>query len=63
MSSLVKRSSGVLSSSSTSGRVGKSMAVAGGTGLGLWVLAGMIPFISFPVLMVMFIVAGLMMWE
>ena len=37
---------------------GRSMVVAGGTGLGLWFLAGLLPFISLPMLLVILVVGG-----
>jgi hypothetical protein len=53
----------LVSSKSTHGAVGKSLALTGGTGLGLWFVAGLIPFVSLPMLLVAMVVAGIFMWE
>ena len=53
----------LVSSKSTSGAVGKGLAVTGGAGLGLWFVAGLIPFITLPMLLVMMVIAGMLMWE
>jgi hypothetical protein len=56
-------SKSLMASESTSGAVGKGLAVTGGAGLGLWFVAGLIPFVSLPMLMVFMVIAGLFMWE
>ncbi len=62
--SLVKRAgNGVQVSKSTSGVVGKGLAVTGGAGLGLYFVAGLIPFVNLPMLLVVMVIAGIFMWE
>lgn len=53
----------LVSSHSTSGVAGKGLVVAGGTGLVLWFLAGLIPFVSLPMLLVGMVILGFFMWE
>jgi hypothetical protein len=53
----------IVHSKSMSGAAGKSLVVAGGTGLGLWFLAGLIPFVSLPMLLVVMVVGGFFLWE
>lgn len=62
MSNLVNRT-GYAISKSPSGTAGKGLVVAGGTGLGLWAVAGLIPFVSLPMLLVAMVVLGVFMWE
>lgn len=64
MSNLVKAAQKqVVSSSSVSGAAGKGLVVTGAGGLGLWVLSGMLPFITLPMLLVAAVVAGILLWE
>lgn len=64
MSNLTKYGSkSLMTGSSTSGSIGRGLAVTGGAGLALWGIAGLIPFVSLPMLMVFMVVAGLFMWE
>jgi hypothetical protein len=42
----------------TSNAVGKGMMLAGGVGFGLWFLAALLPFVSFPMLLVIMVVGG-----
>ena len=53
----------IVSSSSVSGGVGKGLTVAGGTGIGLWFLAGLLPFITLPMLFIGMFIVGILMWE
>lgn len=53
----------LLKSSSTSGAAGKSLVAVGGTGVSLWFIAGLIPFVTLPMIFVALIVAGFFMWE
>lgn len=62
--SLVRAGSkAIVQSNSLSGAAGKGMVAAGAGGMGLLALAGVLPFISFPVLCVILIVFGLFIWE
>ena len=64
MSNIVKAGQkAVLKSDSGSGAAGKALVVTGGTGLGLWFLAGLLPFITLPMLLVAMVVVGFFMWE
>lgn len=64
MSNLVKRAQKeIVSSDSLSGAAGKGLVAAGAIGGGLWFVAGLLPFISFPVLLVIVIVLGIALWE
>lgn len=53
----------LLKSESTSGAVGKGLVTTGGVGLSLWLVAGLIPFVSLPMLLVAMVIAGFFMWE
>lgn len=53
----------IVSSSSNTGAAGKGLAITGGVGLGLWFVAGLLPFISLPMLLVAMVIAGIFMWE
>lgn len=64
MSNLVKATQKhIVSSNSVSGAAGKGMVVAGAGGIGLWFLAGLIPFVSLPVLCVILVIAGVLLAE
>lgn len=64
MSNLVRSAQKqIVSSKSLTGAAGKGMVVAGGTGLGLWLVAGLIPFVSLPMLLVVLVIAGVFLWE
>lgn len=58
--SIVKRNS-YSPASSTKSDIGTGMLVAGLGGTGLVVLAGLLPFISFPMLLVLLVVGGVAM--
>lgn len=53
----------IVSSKSVSGGVGKALTATGGIGLGLWLVAGLIPFITLPMLLGTMLVVGIFMWE
>lgn len=57
-SSLVKIGSKALATESTREKVGLEMVKTGGVGLGLWFAAGLIPFISLPMILVAMVVFG-----
>ena len=59
--SLVKRNSYSLEKSSTSSEIGTGMLVAGGGGIGLMVLAGLLPFVSLPMLCVLLVLVGIVL--
>lgn len=64
MNELSKRTAkGIVHSKSVDGAIGKGLTVAGGTGLGLWFLAGLIPFVNLPMLLVAMVVGGILLWE
>lgn len=64
MNELSKRAANqIVHSKSMSGAAGKGLVVAGGTGLGLWFIAGLIPFVSLPMLLVAMVVAGIFLYE
>jgi hypothetical protein len=53
----------IVTSKSISGAAGKGMVVAGGSGLALWFVAGLLPFISLPMLLIGMVVFGLFIME
>lgn len=57
--SLVKRNTYGLEKTSGKSAAGTAMVVAGGGGLGLLLLAGLLPFITFPLLCVLLVVGGI----
>ena len=50
----------LVSGKSTGETVGRGMVVAGAGGLGLWFLAGLIPWVSLPVLCVLLVAGGVL---
>lgn len=58
MSNLVKASSKVLATDTTRERVGMEMVKTGAVGVGLWFVAGLLPFITLPMIFIAMVVAG-----
>lgn len=64
MSNLVRNAQKtIVHSNSLSGLAGKGMLVGGVGGLSLWLLAGLIPWVSLPILCVLLIGLGLFFYE
>lgn len=53
----------LISSKSTSGAAGKGLAGAGVGGLALWGVAGLLPFVTLPMLFIAMVVFGLFIME
>jgi hypothetical protein len=60
-SNLAKVGSKVLATESTRDKVGMEMAKTGVTGLALWFAAGLLPFITLPMILVAMVVVGFFM--
>lgn len=64
MSNLVRSTQkAIVHSKSTSGVVGKGLFVVGAGGLGLWFAAGLLPFVTLPMLLVAAVIAGIFIME
>ena len=59
---IAKVTSKALASESLSKDAGRGLALTGAGGLGLWALAGFLPFISLPVLLVLTVLLGGYLW-
>ena len=55
---LVRRGASALANTTTGSAVGGTMIKAGGIGAVLYILAGLIPFVSFPMLLAILILGG-----
>lgn len=59
---LVRAGRKALATPSLSKEAGRGLALTGVGGLGLWALAGVLPFISLPVLLVLTVLVGGYLW-